>query len=274
MLLVKKINIQVGNGQVAAHRFGEGEKLLIAIHGYGDSQKDMAAFATAFATQNYTVYTFDLPLHGEKTAENSWQTAVFKAEDTAELIEHIQRNEPQCRSLELAGYSLGGRVLLAALPFLTQKPRVLYLLASAGAPQNLFQPYIKVPILLKKLLRKMTENPIFILKLAYFCAKIRIISSFQLAFCEKYFGDESLRKKMFFWWESLHFLPVKKHQIQDIIVFNGVQVYGLFGRKDVVLPRNSDIWFQKSINFTAFDYIERGHRGVQQAAATWAKRFF
>ncbi len=275
---VQKINIQLAQGHISASRFGEGTKLLIAIHGYGDSQENMASFAAAFAAQNYTVYTFDLPFHGEGFGETidekNWYSAAFKAQDAAELILKIQKKEPQCNNFELAGYSLGGRIVLAALPFLTKKPRVLYLLASAGAPQNRFQPYIKPPVFLKKWLEKLSQNPRFILKMAYYFEKMHFISSFQLAFVEKYFGSETLRKKMFFWWFSLSFLPVNKHKIQDIISFNSIKVYGLFGKKDAVLPRNSDIWFQKNLSFTAFDYIERGHRAVQQAAATWAQRFF
>jgi predicted nuclease of restriction endonuclease-like (RecB) superfamily len=104
----------------------------------------------------------------------------------AELIGHILRTEEHITSFEFAGYSLGGRIILAALHLLPLQPRVLYLLASAGAPQNWLHRYIEMPVFMKKMLEKASKRPHFLIKTSQFLQKKGIISSFQHAFVEKY----------------------------------------------------------------------------------------
>ena len=251
-------NFQLKNGSIAATRHGNGSKLLIAVHGYGDSQANMQNFAKAYCNKDYTVYTFDLPLHGE----GEWQGSVFTTEDFAEFIDAVLAAETAYKYYDLAGYSLGGRVALSSLGVLKNKPQALHLFASAGAPQNKFHPYFKVPLLFKTIVQKITKQPNWLVRLARFAHKINLISAFQLAFTEKCFTNEDTRNKLFFWWNSLHFLPINKRQVQDIIVFNQLKVHCVFGKKDVVIPKKSAEWFEKNFSLASIKFVDEGHRGV------------
>lgn len=263
------LNIPLTNGSVTATRYGEGEKLLIAIHGYDDSQADMQPLAEAAVTEkNYTVYTLNLPYHGEETA---WKTDMFTAADCCELVEAIRKREPHLMHFDMVGYSLGGRIVQAVLPLLAQKPRILYLLAPAGAPQNVWHPYLKTPLFYKKIMAKLAQNPSWILRLGRIIRQLKLISSFQLAFAERQLGDATYRKKMFFWWQSLYYLPLNYAQIQDSIAFNKIIVHLLFGKKDIVIPKQSAVFFKKTLRPASIEYVNRGHRGVQTCAANWLK---
>ena len=261
--------IPLTNGTIPATRYGNGEKLLIAIHGYDDSQTEMQPLAKTAATEKkYTVYTLNLPYHGDET---DWKTDVFSATDCRELIEAIRTREPNLPHFDLIGYSLGGRVVQSVLPLLAQKPRILYLLAPAGAPQNPWHPYLKTPLFYKKMMATLAQNPSWIIQLGKLIRQLKLISSFQLAFAEKQLGDAAYRKKMFFWWQSLHYLPLNYPQIQDSIAFNKITVHLLFGKKDIVIPKKSPIFFEKMLRPASIEYVNRGHRGVQACAANWLK---
>ncbi|MEY4926946.1 MAG: hypothetical protein RI894_1382 [Bacteroidota bacterium] len=225
----------------------------------------MQSFAAVAAQKNYTVYTVDLPLHGE----SRWQGSRFDTHDMAELVQHIREKEPQLQHFDLAGYSLGGRVVLASLNYFPQKPLTLYLFAPAAAPQNKFHPYIKTPLFFKKMIEKLSKNPSWLLKTGRILQQIGLVSPFQLAFAEKYFTDEELRKKMFFWWRTLQYLPIKPNVIQDIFVFNRMKVHLLFGEKDTTIPLHSSNWFQKNFKISTIQSVPDGHRGVLKAAAEW-----
>ncbi len=256
------------NGQIAATRYGSGERLLVVVHGYGESQAYMQPFAEVAAQHHYTVYTFDLPLHGE----SSWHGDRFSTEDMVELVQLIRKKESHLPYYDLAGYSLGGRIVLSSISCLPQKPITLYLLAPAVAPQNKFHPYIKTPLFFKKTIDRLTRKPNWLLKTGRVLNKIRIVSPFQLAFAEKYFTDKPLRDKMFFWWCALKYFPINPHVIQDIFVFNKMNVHLLFGEKDTAIPSNSGAWFQKNFKISSIQFVPRGHRGVLKSGADWLEK--
>ena len=69
-------------------RFGSGERLLIALHGFGDKAELFAPPAKALGTE-YTVIAFDLPFHGE----TEWRQNVFSKTDLAFILRQIMAAE-------------------------------------------------------------------------------------------------------------------------------------------------------------------------------------
>jgi pimeloyl-ACP methyl ester carboxylesterase len=247
-------------GRLTAARFNpNGERLCIVLHGYGDNLRTMQNIAEQWTAQNYEVIVFDLPFHGT----SHWQSDIYSESDVTETLLFLLKNNT--KPFDLIGYSLGGRLVLASITLLAKAqktPENVWLLATAGAPQNWLHQYIEMPLFLKKIVAKLAENSGFLLKLANFLYKKNIISKFELAFAEKYLGDATRRKMMFAWWFSLAYLQLDFKNINAVIIAKNIKCHLFFGKNDNVLPPNSDVFYIKNLQHTSFKYEEATHRSI------------
>jgi pimeloyl-ACP methyl ester carboxylesterase len=253
-------DIKLPQGKLAAARLNaQGERLVILLHGYGDTYNMMLPLAQQFVAKNCEVVLFDLPFHGE----SAWEGEVFGAAEVAQtLLLLLQNNQ---KPFELLGYSLGGRLVLASLPLLAKAeylPENVYLVATAGAPQNFVHRYIEMPLFLKKVTWFVADKTHFLLSCAQFLYKKNLISKFEMAFTEKYLGDAKRRKMMFVWWFSLSFLNIDYKTINGLFLQKNIAIYLFFGENDTVLPKNSALFYKKNLQHTAIKYLDATHRNM------------
>lgn len=108
------------DGKIAYSRYGNGEKLLVILHGWGCNKELFAGVAEHFATR-YTVVVPDLPGFGE-----SPEPAVpYSVGDCAELIIDFIKSLG-FDTVSLLGHSYGGRVIIKLfscgdLPFTVER---------------------------------------------------------------------------------------------------------------------------------------------------------
>jgi len=108
------------DGKIAYSRYGNGEKLLVILHGWGCNKELFAGVAEHFATR-YTVVVPDLPGFGE-----SPEPAVpYSVGDCTELIIDFIKSLG-FDTVSLLGHSYGGRVIIKLfsrgdLPFTVER---------------------------------------------------------------------------------------------------------------------------------------------------------
>ena len=107
--------LEYGNSKVHFLKFGNGEKLLIALHGFGDHASVFLPLEPALK-KDYTVYALDLPYHGQ----TQWQGDSFSKKNVIGLFEFILKRE-QKKRFDLMGFSFGGRIILSSLSELNDK---------------------------------------------------------------------------------------------------------------------------------------------------------
>ena len=112
---IVSLKIPLPNGVLAATRYGNGARLLVVAHGYGETQANMRAIALAAAAIDYTVFTFDLPFHGDTV----WEEETYSSSDFVAIIQWVVARETH-KPLSLLGYSLGGQLVLATLSYLSE----------------------------------------------------------------------------------------------------------------------------------------------------------
>ena len=119
--------VVVSGGQLHFHKWGAGERLLIAIHGF---EGDGAWFAPlgALLPSNTCLYAPDLPWHGR----TQWHKASFSTSDFVEMVDAL-RTHAGIADYTAIGFSLGARLWMGSLSALAPgRMRKLVLLAPDG----------------------------------------------------------------------------------------------------------------------------------------------
>ena len=102
--------LQFNQSSIHYLRAGNGEKILICFHGYGESAAHFQFLANTLA-QEFTCIALDLPFHGE----TAWHSGTLDEGKLQSLIEQmlLQEQLPQSR-IHLLGFSIGGRLRFAS----------------------------------------------------------------------------------------------------------------------------------------------------------------
>ncbi len=152
------------NSSVRYLSFGNGDKLLIALHGFADNGAAMFPILESVLGEQYTVYAIDLPYH----QETIWKEKYYSKKDMAALIQMILDKANKTR-FELMGYSMGGRIALGLLPLFANQLDRLFLLASDGLPEGKIIHAHIMPLWFRKMIGSWTSVDSTIL--CQFCQK-------------------------------------------------------------------------------------------------------
>lgn len=137
--------IELPEGKIPVYRFGDGAKLMIALHGFESNGQAYAEWAEILGNQ-YTICAPDLPFHGQSV----WRQNNFNSADMETLILAIAAQEQQS-SYTLCGFSLGARIIVCTAPHLATQIEDCILLAPAGIGS-----YDKViPLFLQNILERL-----------------------------------------------------------------------------------------------------------------------
>jgi pimeloyl-ACP methyl ester carboxylesterase len=119
----RPIAFDVGGSRVEGRLFGDGNKGVVLVHGFGVDQRAWFTFAHTLAGEGYTVLTFDSRGYcpggqggcseGSQGIDNRWEEVVSAVEFLREL---------PVSSVSLVGSSLGGTASLEAAATLKTEP--------------------------------------------------------------------------------------------------------------------------------------------------------
>lgn len=121
----------MGDRQWPYVRYGTGEHVLIAFHGYG---QDASAFRHLgeLLSNEYTIYAVELPFH-DKGIQISENEALFDEYAARAMLDYLL-SITQTKNVGLIGYSIGARIALALTSWFPDKIDELWLFAPDGLP--------------------------------------------------------------------------------------------------------------------------------------------
>ncbi len=190
-------------GRIHYWRMGDGPRLLILLHGFADSGLIFERLVPMLG-HHYTVLAPDLPWHGQ----THWQArATWSARQLAELISDLLARE-QVRHYELGGFSMGGRMLMSALPLIEVKPIRLWLLAPDGLGTRWVALLDHVPLWLRQWLKWCMDRPVALLALARLLHQVGLLDRWTWTFLRYQFHTEPRRRRLHATWCALAHFPV------------------------------------------------------------------
>lgn len=121
-----------GRLQLCYQRIGQGEKVYLAFHGFG---LDSSLFRRFFDqdSKDYTVYAFDLFYHGKSgtTLDQPQPIEHLTPVEWQAFVNHFIQSL-EIKSVDIIGYSLGGRMALSLAESLKNRIDHFHLIAPDG----------------------------------------------------------------------------------------------------------------------------------------------
>jgi len=237
-------------------RTGNGEKILICFHGYGESAAHFQFLANRLA-QEFTIISLDLPFHGE----TNWQSGTLDDGKLQTLLEQIlqQENLPQSH-IHLLGFSMGGRLALCLFEKTPMRVERLVLLAPDGLKLNFWYWLSTQTLIGNKCFKFTMSSPGWFLGMLRFGNKIGVINRSIYKFVEYYIHDEQVRNELYSRWTCMKKCKPSLQIIKNEILKNTTTVRLLYGKHDRIILPSPAMRFIEGLSTARISMLDCGHQ--------------
>jgi pimeloyl-ACP methyl ester carboxylesterase len=221
-------------GRVAYRRLGRGPRLLIALHGFGDDGRVFEGLAAPLSTENATLYSIDLPFHGQ----TRWADRRYSPEALAVAVAAVWAAAGR-RPFEAVGHSLGARLWLYMLPSFAENMKTLHLIA----PDGMYSPWSWLregtPLWLRFAVGPLVRNPAFLLVTARRLRRWGFIDRFALRYLERHLSTVNHRRRLLRTWQSLAYFRLGAKRARALLQAHPLPVKVYLGEQDALLPADT-----------------------------------
>ena len=240
------------NSEIHFLRFGAGEELLIALHGFADKAAMFLKLEESLKTK-YVVYCLDLPFHGA----TKWNKPQFDQEDISCIFKVILKKENKER-FDLMGFSLGGRIVQKMLFEWIPKVNKVYLIAPDGLDTKWFNASM-VPQWFKSSLKWLLRKPEWFIKTIKHLHKWGLITRFIHNFTYYHIHTKEKRDRIFSVWYSLRYFRINVRKVKNLLRKYPIPIELYFGSRDEVIPASTGILLAEGMPNIRLHEIEEGH---------------
>lgn len=246
--------LAVGNGEVFCQIAGDRPNLLIAVPGYGVTL-DFFDPALPFLTEQYTVWTFDLPAHGQTI----WNAEEFAIADFTEIIRRILA-ETGKSTFALLGHSFGGRTVLTQIPVFAPQLEQVFLLAPDGIKTTSLMTMRYIPRWFRKITKHRFEKSRLMLPIAGWLYRAKFLPRHLYSFAQHYLKNEERRRQVAIYWLSLANFQVDLSEVKRFISTYNIKLLVVLGRQDRVIPMEVGRLMQRGVEaYVEVAMVEAGH---------------
>lgn len=241
---------------------GNGEKLLLCLHGYGESEKTFH-FLEKHLPAGYRLVAIDLPFHGG----TQWNEGLdFTVTDLLAILGSIRQSlQLPAARMTLAAFSMGGRVALSLLEHIPDQIDKVILLAPDGLKVNFWYRFATRSWVGKQLFRYTMQHPGWFYRFLKAGNKLGLINQSIFKFTNYYIHDRPVREQLYNRWTCMrHFRP-RLRVIRSLIGQHQVPVKLLYGKYDRIIRHERGEKFSRGIeSFCTLQIIPTGHQVLQE----------
>lgn len=248
-------------GRVHTLRFGEGEKLLIALHGFGDRARMFAVLEEALG-KNYTVVAVDWPFHGQ----TEWSKESFTKEDLLSIIGTILTRHNKERFC-LMGFSFGARLSQAMLPELVERLDKLYLFSPDGVKTKGMTAAVHTPMWVRRLLFRILKKPNWFVSLFNFGRRIGLVPPLIHHFITNNLTRPERLQRTFGCWFAMNSFYLRRRDIKSVLEKTGLPTDVYIGLNDHYLHQKALQKLYEGLPNVRVSMLDEGHRLVGEGLA-------
>lgn len=238
-----------------AIREGEGEELLICLHGFGEQAAGFGRL-TRILGKRFTLVAIDLPLHGQ----TKWnEDRAFTKEDMWALIGSIQEGERKER-FSLMGYSMGGRVALCILEGMAAKINNLYLLAADGLRNNPWHMFVTQTAVGNRLFKHVTYHPQLFFSLLDLWHNLKLLNESVYKFALNSMNKTEKRVQVYTVWTCMRKMMPDKKKCKKLLSKYNINTLLIFGKYDRVIPPVLGVRFMDNTFPGKMLVLDKGHQ--------------
>lgn len=259
----KNFEIRVAGGVFNCVEYGEGDRLLICLHGFGESAGGFACLEPGLG-DSYRIVAINLPYHGDTV----WHNQYFTPEILLEIIISIKDRYHQ-NTFSLLGYSMGGRLGLCLAETLLNQPNrlnqpnqlnQLILLAPDGLKHNGWYWFVTQTRVGGRIFYYSVRHPWFFLCLLKFSHKLGFMNDNRYKFTFSRMDTEEKRNEVYRIWNCMKKMRPRRRRIKTLLLKHKLPVLLLFGKYDSVIPPSLGRKFSRGLSACTCIVLEKGHR--------------
>jgi pimeloyl-ACP methyl ester carboxylesterase len=271
---MESIYIDHPKGKVHALRFGNGPRLLIALHGFGDRARMFAVLAEALSTE-YTTIAIDLPFHGQ----TEWRDKTFTKTDLLEIVSAtlVADTDAEQGSVSvsasatkvadtrftLMGFSFGARFAQAMLPELQTRLDKLILLSPDGINTRGMGMAVHTPMWMRRVLYRTLQKPDWFLNLLAAGRKMGVVPPLIQHFLAANLSRPDRFQRTFGCWFALNDFYLRRREIRAIWEKGAFPIDIYYGAKDEMIRLESVEKLVSGLRHVRLHKMEEdGHRVV------------
>ncbi len=238
--------------QVHWHIFGQGERLLIALHGFGDTG---AIFKQLPSLQKqFTIYALDLPFHGK----TKWHSPTYNAEDIYALLQQALEHSRHS-AYAIMGFSYGARILLTLLPRIQHQVAEVYLVAPDGIQGRSGRAARLTPLWLRKALVRLVEPPDKLYALLRWTGAKYWLPTNTYNFLHLHLSRPKRRKRTFNTWLSMPAFPMEPRLARQCLQEAALPTHIYLGKRDPIIPVRDGEYMTKANPTVHLHLLEADH---------------
>ncbi|MEN0003371.1 MAG: alpha/beta hydrolase [Bacteroidota bacterium] len=243
--------------QFYLRQYGVGERLLIALHGFGEQGSAFAQMPELMA-QRYTLVAIDLPFHGQ----TKWIADAYQPADIISCIQHIL-SSLSFKKFDCIAHSLGGRIALACSAELDGTMERLYLLAPDGVDNAYGLWTERLPFFLRKAIAKRLDRPAWILQLSARLYQWKWIDRFSYRYLQHHLATADNRKRMISTWLSMEYFKLTKQAIIHLLQEASFSTLIFLGKRDTINTGKFSQGIAKQVDAVDVILLNAGHALIQ-----------
>jgi pimeloyl-ACP methyl ester carboxylesterase len=249
------------------YSFGEGKKLVFCFHGYGEDASSFCILEP-FLKKEFTLIAIDLPFHGK----TRWAEGLFKSEHLKDIISIVAGPE---QKFSLAGFSMGGRIVLQLLQLMPQKIERVILLAPDGLHKNFWYRFSTQTTIGNRVFKHTMKHPATLFKMMEWSKNLHLLNQTYYKVAQYHLNSETSRVLLYKRWTCLQSFTPNLKVIKKIIASYKLQVHFVLGAYDkVILSETAKKFVQGIEAFACIDVIEAGHQLLKEKYASTIASFF
>ena len=185
------------DSSISYSQFGNGQTLLICLHGYGEDAASFA-FLEPFIGSDFTCIALEMPFHGNTNWNESYP---FTVTILTEIIELIWQGPVE--NAYVIGYSMGGRIALQLLEYIPACICKLILVAPDGLQKNIWYTLSTQNSVGNTLFHYTMRNPDWFFSTVSLLYKLGFINKSIYNFVHFYLDDAESRMLLYQRWTIL-----------------------------------------------------------------------
>ena len=242
--------------------FGTGSKILLCLHGYGES-KETFHFLEKYILEDYTVVAIDFPFHGF----SQWEEGpLFTISDMLSIVDTIRSKHGYASSrFTILAFSMGGRIALQLLQAVPGQIDKVILLAPDGLKVNFWYWLATQTYIGNRLFSFTMKHPGWFFFFLQAGNRLKVINQSVVKFTRYYIHDIMARRQLYERWTCMRTIRPDLTLIKKIINEHKIPVRLLYGRYDRIIRYERGEKFRRGIeSFCTLQIIQTGHQVLQE----------
>ena len=235
-----------------------GDKPMLAFHGYAQSAKDLQYFDPVL-NGVYNAIGVNHFFHEQaKYPANRKHSLPLGIMEIGELYMNI----PTIKSadkISLLGYSMGGKTVLSLIELYPEKIDKVYLMAPDGLYMNPWYRFIVFTAFGRRLMKTTLNRPQVYFKLSKLAYKLGFISEKLYHYFNENMKDERARIQVYDTWLAYRNVIPNLNKIVDNIDKYKIETHLIFGEFDSIITPNIGERFQIKSDFIHLHNVPCGH---------------